>query len=148
MIDRGPAATFAAVKRLATLCLALLMLVGSLIPQNDLRELAKLPQLLEHYADHQTPAGGGLSFRAFLALHYGAGSDHYARRHASHHEQDHHDLPLRCHHDCPVVVFVMPVPPAPSPVGLPEIPALDYRAPAVPLYAFAFSNPLLEPPRA
>lgn len=124
------------------------MLVGSLIPQNDLLELAKLPQLLDHYADHQTPAGGKLSFLEFLALHYGAGSDHYAKRHASHHEQDHHDLPLRCHHDCPSVVFLMPVPPMAAPVALPAIPALDYRAPAVPLYAFTFRSTLLEPPRA
>ncbi|RZK93874.1 MAG: hypothetical protein EOO62_31310, partial [Hymenobacter sp.] len=54
------------------------MLIGSLIPQNDLAELSKLPMLLEHYQYHHSAAGGGLSLVEFLAEHYGAGTRHVA----------------------------------------------------------------------
>lgn len=48
------------------------MLVSSLIPQNDVEELGKLPALFRHYRYHAQPAQGGLSLGQFLAQHYGA----------------------------------------------------------------------------
>ena len=95
-------------KSVVAFFLACLMLLGSLIPQNDLAELSKVPQLLEHYRFHHSAAGGGLSLAAFLAEHYGAGTKHLSGCHlSSQHQQDHHNLPLRDHGNCPVVVFVL-----------------------------------------
>ena len=65
-------------KRLLSLFLAMLMFVGGLVPQHDLTELAKLPQLVQHYRFHKAPAVGMLTLRQFLAEHYGAGTRHYA----------------------------------------------------------------------
>lgn len=80
-------------KQVAAFFLACLMLLGSLIPQNDLAELSKLPQLLEHYRYHHSAAGGGLSVAEFLAEHYGAGTRHLRGCTLSAwHRQDHHNL--------------------------------------------------------
>ena len=81
--------------------LAFLMLVGSLIPQNDLSELSKLPQLLEHYRYHHSVAGGGLSLAQFLAEHYGSGTpQHFGCTFSPQHQQDHQGLPLHGRHEC------------------------------------------------
>ena len=86
--------------------LGILMLLGSIVPENDLGELAKLPELVKHYEFHHSAAGGGLSFGEFLAEHYGAGTKHYAGCSLSpRHQQDHHNLPLRCHHGGGTVGF-------------------------------------------
>ncbi|MFD2720867.1 hypothetical protein ACFST9_19260 [Hymenobacter monticola] len=130
--------------------LGILMLLGSFIPENDLGELAKLPQLVEHYDYHHSAAGGGLSFGQFIAEHYGAGTKHYAGcTLSSRHQQDHHNLPLRCHHGCvllslvvaPVTRLVFVARPVPAPVRA-------YRVAATPRYAFTFSSSLGQPPRA
>jgi hypothetical protein len=130
--------------------LGILMLLGSFVPENDLGELAKLPQLVEHYDYHHSAAGGGLSFGQFIAEHYGAGTKHYAGCTLSQqHQQDHHNLPLRCHHGCVTLSFVV----APmtrlvfiaQPV---QTPVRAYRVAAAPRYAFTFSSSLGQPPRA
>ena len=96
-------------KSVAAFFLACLMLLGSLIPQNDLAELSKLPTLVEHYRFHHSAAGGGLSLAAFLVEHYGAGTPHlHGCALSQRHHQDHHNLPLHNNHsDCSVVVFVL-----------------------------------------
>ena len=130
--------------------LGILMLLGSFVPENDLGELAKLPQLVEHYQYHHSAAGGRLSFDQFIAEHYGAGTRHYAGCTLSpRHQQDHHNLPLRSHHSCATFSFVV----APITrlvfVARPETAvAAAYRATTVTRYAFTFSASLGQPPRA
>ena len=137
-------------KQVVAFFLGILMLVSGLVPQNDLSELSKLPELAQHYRYHRALAGGNLSPLAFLALHYGPhGSDHRRHPYSQRDEQDHHKLPLeQHHHDCVMVSFVLPtgrllLPPRPL-----AWPAAAYRVAPGPLYAFSVSNPLLQPPRA
>ncbi|QNH61377.1 hypothetical protein [Hymenobacter sediminicola] len=128
--------------------LGLLMLTSSLIPQNDLAELGKLPQLLQHYRFHHSEAGGSLSLRQFLVLHYGSGTAHYQHQHSARHDQDHHDLPLRCHHDCVLAAFVLPAARLLVQAGQRmSWPTTIYSAAVRPLYSFSFSTSLLQPPR-
>ena len=65
-------------------------MVQILLPGMDISELAKLPDLVQHYQEHRTE-NPSISFFAFLELHY---------TNASHHEQDHerhHKLPFGNH---------------------------------------------------
>ena len=129
--------------------LGLLMLLGSAVPDNDLGELAKLPQLVEHYQFHHSAAGGGLTFGQFMVEHYGAGTKHYAGCSLSQrHQQDHHNLPLRSHHGH-AVGFVVTAAARVAFVARPERPAATaYRVAPAPRYAFCFSASLAQPPRA
>ncbi|MDO7875822.1 hypothetical protein Q5H93_13850 [Hymenobacter sp. ASUV-10] len=138
-------------KRLLSLFLAMLMFVGGLVPQHDLAELAKLPQLVQHYRFHKTPAAGGLTLLQFLAEHYGAGTRHYAGTGInSRHKQDHHDLPLRCHHGCAAVAFVLPTaqPVLPVAAARPVFHGRSYGWEREARYAFRPLLALLQPPRA
>src|SRR6476469_7291812 len=130
--------------------LGILMLLGSFIPENDLGELAKLPSLVEHYEYHHSAAGGGLNFSQFIAEHYGAGTKHYTGCVLSpRHQQDHHNLPLRCHHGCVVLSFVVaPVPRLVFAARTETAVVRAYRAATVPRYTFCFSTSLGQPPRA
>ena len=130
--------------------LGILLLLGSFVPGNDLGELAKLPELMKHYEYHHSAAGGGLSFGEFIAEHYGAGTKHYAGCSLSpQHQQDHHNLPLRCHHGCATANFVVAAPvrlafaPRSASVGVPA-----YRAAEASRYASGFRTALGQPPRA
>ncbi|MGI4865482.1 MAG: hypothetical protein ACRYFZ_16290 [Janthinobacterium lividum] len=126
------------------------MLLGSLIPQNDLAELSKLPALVAHYQYHHSAAGGGLSLIEFLAEHYGAGTRHEAGCYLSQgHQRDHHNLPLHNHGNCPEVLFVLtsarPALPSAAPAwaaGRLYRPASAANCPDGPAAA------LLQPPRA
>jgi len=126
------------------------MLLGSFVPENDLGELAKLPQLVEHYQYHHSAAGGGLNFGQFIAEHYGAGTRHYAGCTLSpRHQQDHQNLPLRSHHGCATFSFVVVPVTRLVFVARPEMAVMAaYRAATAPRYAFTFSASLGQPPRA
>ena len=130
--------------------LGLLMLLGSVVPDNDLGELAKLPQLVEHYQFHHSAAGGGLTLGQFLVEHYGAGTKHYAGCSLSQrHQQDHHNLPLRSHHGANAVNFVVTAAARLAFVARLEQPlAAAYRVASAPRYAFCFAASLAQPPRA
>lgn len=130
--------------------LGILMLLGSFVPENDLGELAKLPSLVEHYQYHHSAAGGGLNFGQFIAEHYGAGTKHYAGCTLSpRHQQDHQNLPLRCHHGCGTVSFVVAPVTRLVFVARPETAvAPAYHAAVALRYAFSVSNSLGQPPRA
>ncbi|WP_110979713.1 hypothetical protein [Hymenobacter sediminis] len=130
--------------------LGILMLVSGLVPQNDLSELRKLPELAQHYRYHRALAGGTLSPLAFLVLHYGPhGADHRRHPYSERDEQDHHKLPLeQHHHDCVVVSFVLPTGRILPPPPLQSWPTPDYHVMAGPLYTFSVSQSLLQPPRA
>ncbi|MDQ2793563.1 MAG: hypothetical protein M3Y12_06095 [Bacteroidota bacterium] len=130
--------------------LGILLLLGSFVPENDLGELAKLPQLVEHYEYHHLAAGGGLSFGQFIAEHYGAGTKHYAGCTLSpRHQQDHHNLPLRCHHGCVVLHFVVAAATRVAFGAQPDMAVVRaYRVAAASRYAFRFGTSLGQPPRA
>ena len=143
--------TFAVMKSVASFLLGLVMLFSGLVPQNDLSELTKLPELAQHYRYHRALAGGNLSPLAFLALHYGPqGATHHRNPVSSRDAQDHHKLPLeQHHHNCVLVSFVLPV--AVPLAWLPRTvtwPAATYRPAPGSLYAFSVSRTLLQPPRA
>ena len=125
------------------------MLLGSFVPENDLGELAKLPQLVEHYQYHHSAAGGGLTFGQFIAEHYGAGTKHYAGCTLSpRHQQDHHNLPLRSHHGGTVSFVVVAATRLVFAGRTETAVASAYRAATAPRYAFTFSSSLGQPPRA
>lgn len=136
-------------KRLAACCLSLLMLVGGLVPNNDLSELAKLPDLMQHYRYHHSAAGGALTFGEFLADHYGAGEkQHFGCTFSAWHQQDHHNLPLHNLRGSTWVGFVVAPPvrlrlTAPGAGG-----AAAYAAAAAALYQFGPGREWLQPPRA
>ena len=130
--------------------LACLMLVGSFIPQNDLSELSKLPQLVEHYRFHHSVAGGGLSLGQFLAEHYGSGTkQHFGCTLGPRHQQDHQGLPLHGQHSCSehVAFLLLTLAPVPGSRPLPS-PGPAYRPADLSLYQGGPAAALLQPPRA
>jgi hypothetical protein len=62
-------------KKLIALFLSAYLLAGSLIPGNSFFELSSLPVLIKHYQYHHTVETPGISFLAFVKLHY-ANPDH------------------------------------------------------------------------
>jgi hypothetical protein len=139
-------------KSVLSFFLACLMLVGSLIPQNDLSELSKLPQLVEHYRFHHSVAGGGLSAAQFLAEHYGSGTpQHFGCTFSPRHQQDHQGLPLHGQHECSghAAHFFLPVvaPLALAGHALPRT-GQAYRATAHVRHQDGATAALLQPPRA
>ncbi|QKG56347.1 hypothetical protein GKZ68_06660 [Hymenobacter sp. BRD128] len=128
------------------------MLVGSFIPQNDLSELSKLPQLLEHYRFHHSVAGGGLSLAQFLAEHYGSGTKaHFGCTFEPRHQQDHQGLPLHGRHSCSGHghVAFLPLALTAGVVGRP-VPRTGraYRPASLSQYQGGPAMALLQPPRA
>ncbi|RZK96642.1 MAG: hypothetical protein EOO62_29040 [Hymenobacter sp.] len=127
------------------------MLVGSFIPQNDLSELSKLPQLVEHYRFHHSVAGGGLSLGQFLAEHYGSGTqEHFGCTFSPQHQQDHQGLPLHGRHTCSShVAFSLPVAPALVPMAQSTpVAGPAYRLAGHVRYLDGAVAALLQPPRA
>jgi hypothetical protein len=53
-----------------SIALASLLLFSSLLPGFGVKELQKIPLLLEHYKEHKQKAGKLFSFLDFLKLHY------------------------------------------------------------------------------
>jgi len=137
-------------KAVVSVFLACLMLVGSLIPQNDLSELSKLPQLLTHYRFHHSAAGGGLSLPQFLAEHYGSGTPvHFGCTFSARHQQDHQGLPLHGRHACSShVAFLLLAPGAATWAAPARTPAPAYRPAGPALCQDGAATALLQPPRA
>ncbi|TDN40591.1 hypothetical protein A8B98_14320 [Hymenobacter sp. UV11] len=137
-------------KAVVSLFLACLMLVGSLIPQNDLSEMGKLPQLLEHYRFHHSVAGGGLSVGEFLVEHYGSGTkEHFGCTFSPRHQQDHQGLPLHGRHACSSHVAFLLLAPTPLRGRQAAAPlARAYRPATHALYQDELAPALLQPPRA
>jgi hypothetical protein len=139
-------------KVVLSLFMACLMLVGSLIPQNDLSELSKLPQLVEHYRFHHSVAGGGLSLGQFLAEHYGSGTkQHFGCTFSPQHQQDHQGLPLHGRHACSshVAFAFLLAGPAFAFEGQPALVAgPEYQLAGQVRYLEGATAALLQPPRA
>ncbi len=136
-------------KSVVAFFLACLMLVGSFVPQNDLAELSKLPQLLEHYRFHHSAAGGGLSLAEFLAEHYGAGTkEHFGCTFSTQHQHDHQGLPLHGRHAGSGGFFMLLATAAlPASQQTPRLCRL-YRPAESALYQDGPEAALLQPPRA
>ena len=47
-------------------------MLGSLFPKLEVAELAKIPQLIEHYYEHRQQEGTQFTFLDFLQMHYTA----------------------------------------------------------------------------
>lgn len=78
-------------KSIVAFVLAGLMLGSSLLPGFSIDQSAKWVELVQHYEQHrQTDAQ--LGFIDFLAMHYGANSEH--QKHPNH---SHHNLPTVGH---------------------------------------------------
>ena len=139
-------------KSVVSFFLACLLLLGSFIPQNDLSELSKLPQLLEHYRFHHSVAGGGLSVTQFLAEHYGSGTpEHFGCTFSARHQQDHQGLPLHGRHECSshqAHFFLPVVAPLTLVVGLAPRTGRAYRPAAHARQLDGSPAALLQPPRA
>jgi hypothetical protein len=73
--------------------------LGSFFPQSDFEEMAKLPDLIAHYQEHQIKEGD-ISFLGFI-------QKHYAGTHKG--EEDHSKLPLQKHCTC-LFIAVIQVP--------------------------------------
>jgi hypothetical protein len=61
-----------------------MLFLGSLIPRMSLEQVARLPELLTHYEQHQREEGRNLSFWSFLIEHYALDSKHYKAPNHSH----------------------------------------------------------------
>ncbi|GAB3290292.1 hypothetical protein GCM10027511_02600 [Hymenobacter humi] len=125
--------------------MSLIMFVGGLMPQNDVEELSKLPELFQHYQYHRSAPGGSLSLAQFLSLHYGAGR---AAAYRCQPAPEHEKLPFHGHHQSPNLEYVVP---ATQPVvhqRAPQWRTPAYRRAAALPYSFAFCAGLLQPPRA
>lgn len=115
------------------------------MPQNDVEELGKLPQLLAHFQYHQSPQGGALTLSQFLQAHYSLGGSTMQSCPPS---AEHDKLPLHGQHRLPNLEYVIP-----GVRSLACSPALAwsttrYCAARAPQYCNADGASLLQPPRA
>ena len=85
---------------LFTILLSFWILLGSLMPGNDMEEMAKIPDLIGHYLEHKASAGNDFSFARFI-------TEHYNQKKESDSDQAHKKLPF-FEHQCPGLVFVIP----------------------------------------
>lgn len=116
-------------------CLSLCMLLGSLLPNGDLHELAKVPALIEHYLEHAER--DGLSMADFIALHY----DNQEAQHKSEHQH----LPF-FQHSCSAHVFTInehTIEIALLPVSVNKVEIQHQYT-----YSFLLSRSIFQPPRA
>jgi len=85
-------------KQLLTIALGLNLLIAGIFPMAN-KEFIKIPQLIEHFNEHQSCSGHPLSFIDFLALHY----------FTEHGHSDHCDLPdLHLHSAPPLYIHTEP----------------------------------------
>ncbi|RZJ58596.1 MAG: hypothetical protein EOO55_00075 [Hymenobacter sp.] len=140
---------------ITALCLSLFMLVSSLIPQNDVEELGKLPALFRHYRYHAQPAQGGLSVGQFLVQHYAAGAasgtDSWCLGRVAKVKRqrgEHDGLPLQGQHNLPPLVYLVPAGRLMLPFSHPRWVSKARTRLIQPRYADAPSPALLQPPRA
>jgi hypothetical protein len=131
------------------------MLVSSLIPQNDVEELGKLPALFRHYRFHAQPAQGGLSLGQFLVQHYGAGAASgtnswcLSRVAQAQRQRSAHDgLPLQGQHNVPPLVYLVPVAHLVLPTVRPHWGSQRHPQLAQARYDEGHGPALLQPPRA
>jgi len=127
------------VRALFAFLLATLILGSTILPVFSLDQSARWGEVLEHYQRHQLESPD-LGFMEFLALHYGAGSEH--QKHPNH-----------CHQQLPSLSFSGPVCPPQALVHMPEpvftfaLPTKKVFASQAALYSFLHVLDLINPPR-
>ena len=126
-------------KRLLAYFLSINLLVGSILPGGGCGELAKLPDLVEHYQFHVQKSIGEISFLTFLQMHYGAGSKHVDT-------EDHSSLPSLHFHALVVLFFPTALAVSFSSTKNPELSGLKNFF-WINLYSFQFQRILLNPPK-
>ena len=85
-------------KSLGIILLAIWITLGSFMPQNDMEELAKIPNLYNHFQEHKAQHNNNLSFLDFM-------SEHYSTKDCE--DKDHKQLPF-FEHQIPGLIFLIP----------------------------------------
>ncbi|MCC6684776.1 MAG: hypothetical protein IT247_06875 [Bacteroidia bacterium] len=112
------------------------MMGASMLPNNDIHELVKLPALVKHYFEHDRTTDS-LSFIDFLIAHYTDQTEQTKK-------EEHKDLPF--FHNCPLtIVYTCNESGVPSVV----VPHSEFIpvAYAHPIYFFSTQNSVFQPPR-
>ena len=127
--------TFVHVKKVFTWCLALCMLLGSVLPNGDLHELTKVPALIEHYLHHAQTEG--LTLADFITQHY--------QNKEAQHQEEHQHLPF-FQHNCGSHVYTLHE----YVIQIPALPVHTQKAEVQHLctYSFSLSRSIFQPPRA
>lgn len=107
----------------------------------DLHELPKLPNLFDHYQEHQQ-TGGELSFFAFVDLHYGS----KARQHEQEHNGRHESLPFKSH-NCTLHKTTCLIPTFQPPVMAQETGVVTYSNRYQSTTSTQFAATIWQPPR-
>jgi hypothetical protein len=72
------------VKKIVSILLSFQVLLGSLFPNVETIQLAKIGELVSHYQEHQQAEEEDLSFVDFLIMHYSTTSKHLKNAKHSH----------------------------------------------------------------
>jgi hypothetical protein len=123
-----------------SLIMAIYFALGSLFPVTDFAQLAKVPNMWEHYTQHRDMAvleGKEAGFVDFLRLHFYSPSEHQG-------EHEHDDLPYHSANSGSNNLLVIDIPL----VWKPEIEIRSFKAEFCYLlnYHFNYSATLLQPP--
>jgi len=129
-------------KKATATTLLILFLFSTFVPVQIKEELAKLPDLLEHYMEHKTETPG-LSFFRFCKMHYG---EDFAQHQDAH---DHSGLPMKHHcenaHAAPLALL--------PPQVIQILPQPEFSKNNAPIftdqtYQFSLLQDIWQPPRA
>jgi len=85
-------------KSLGVILLAFWLTLGSFMPQNDMEELAKIPNLYAHFQEHKEQQGNHLTFLDFI-------TEHYSTKNCE--DKGHKQLPF-FEHQIPGLIFLIP----------------------------------------
>ena len=90
-------------KKTIAVLLSMQILLGSLFPNVDAMQLAKIGELVKHYQEHKVTENQDFSFVDFLIMHYSSTSNHTKTAQHSHSNLPH----LNSHHV--VIAYCEPV---------------------------------------
>lgn len=92
-------------KSLATILLSVHLLLVGFLPNADVHELGKLPNLVAHFLEHETDNNASLA--GFIAVHYGSTKSGPQE----HQDHSHSELPFQDHnHALHSHAFLIPAP--------------------------------------
>ena len=129
-------------KRLIAILLSLQILLGSLFPNVDAVQLAKIGELVKHYQEHIATDNQNLSFVDFLIMHYSSTSNHTKTAKHSHSNLPHLDSHNVVFAYCePVLKSIIPS----SSTVLQSFPEPNFTWQN--LYHFSHAQTLLNPPK-
>jgi uncharacterized protein YfbU (UPF0304 family) len=130
-------------KQMIAILLSMQILLGSLFPNVDTTQLAKIGELIKHYQEHVATENQDLSFVDFLIMHYSSDSNHTKTAKHSHsnlpHLDSHHVVIAYCE---PVFKSIIPS----SSNVLRSFPEPNFAWQN--LYHFSLSQTLLNPPKS